>query len=129
MAAKQYSSAAKKEAVKKELPKSYAKLTELAAKARVEVERILKIIGKEADLSSKVLKGRVDILNIDTRIDKQYRELGKESYNLVEKGKVDNSELKSIVSEINELYKLVDKKKKQVDKLKQEMRKAAKASS
>lgn len=120
--------AKKKEAVKKELPKSYARLTELAGKARVEVEKILRIVGKEADLSSKVLKGKIDILNMDTKIDKKYREMGKETYDLVEKGKITETNLKAIAGEIDKLYNGLGQKKKQINKLKQQMKKVAKSS-
>jgi len=111
-------------AVKKELPKRYAKFTELAAKTKVELERILKIIGEETDLGSKVLKNKIGILGLDTKIDKQYRYLGKEVYRMVEDGKIKNQKLKDIVSKIKALYKNVVQQKKQIKKLKQQMKKA-----
>ena len=120
--------AKKKETAKKELPKSYARLKDLAGKARLEVEKILKIIGKEADLSSKVLKGRVDILNLDTKIGKKYREMGKETYSLIEKEKITDFKLKSIAVEIDKLYRTLEQKKKQINKLKQQMKKVVKSS-
>lgn len=120
--------AQKKSTVKKELPKSYARLTELAGKARVEVEKILKIIGREADLSSKVLKGKIDIMNLDTKIDRNYRELGKETYNLIEKGRITDTRLKSITLDINKMYRNLDQKRKQINKLKHQMKKVAKPS-
>lgn len=128
MAAKQYFSVKKKESAKKELPKSYARLKDLASKARVEVEKILRIIGKEADLSSKVLKGRVDVLNLDTKIEKKYREMGKETYTLIEEEKITDTKLKSIAVEIDKLYRALEQKKKQINRLKQDMKKVAKSS-
>lgn len=115
-----------KPVAKKELPESYARLKNLAGRARVEVEKILRIIGKEADLSSKVLKGRVEVLNLDTKIEKKYREMGKETYGLIEKGKITEAKLKTIALEIDKLYRVLEQKKKQISKLKQQMKKAAK---
>lgn len=111
---------------KKELPKSYDRLKELAVKTRIEVEKILKIIGREADLSSKVLKGRIVVLNLDTKIEKKYVEMGKETYSLIEKGKIPDTKLKSIAVEIDKLYRTLGQKRKDIDKLKKEMKRVAK---
>jgi len=119
--------ARKKKAEKVMSQTTYEKLQELASKARVEVEKILKIVGKEAGLGSKVLKGRIDILNLDTKIDNKYRELGKETYNLIQKGVISDSKLKSIVDEINGYYDALGEKRGQVGELQQEMKKAVKS--
>ena len=108
----------------KELPKSYERLQEFAHKARVEVERILKIVGKEADLSSQLLKRKVDIYGLDSKVEKKYIDLGKEAYNLVDKGKITHAKLKGIVRDIDNLYDLIDKSKEEVDKLKKQIKDA-----
>lgn len=103
--------------------KGYEKLQELAGKARVEVEKILKIIGKEADLSSKFLKGKINILGFDNEIEKRYRELGKEVYNLIDRGTINEPSLKVICDEIDKLYGKLDQTKKQITKVKEQMKK------
>lgn len=110
-------------AKKKNMGKGYEKLQELAGKAKVELGKILKIIGKEADLSSKLLRGKIDVLGLDTEIEKKYRELGKEAYNLVSDGSINEPGLKSICDEIDEMYSRIEQSKKQIDKLKQQMKK------
>lgn len=108
--------------------KAYEKLQELATKARVELEKLVKLVTKEADFGSKLVKEKFDILNLNVKIDKKYRQLGKEVYDLVNKGEITNSTLVRIVKEIDKLYKNVDKKKKEVDKLKRLMKKEVKKS-
>lgn len=111
---------------KSENQNRYARLTELAGKARSEVEKILKIISKEADLGSKMLKSKLDIINLDSQIDKKYRELGKETYNLIGKGEIKNAGLKLLADELNAFYNTIAEKKTQVTQLGVEMKKAAK---
>lgn len=111
----------------KEVPKSYERLQELANKAKVEVGKILKIIGKEADLSSKLLKGKLDIHGIDSKVEKKYIQLGKEAYNLVEEGKIDNGVLVAIVEEINKFNDDSQQKHEEIKDLKQKMKDATKA--
>lgn len=111
-------------AKKKEMQKGYEKLHELAGKARVELEKILKIIGKEADLSSKFLRSKIDVLGLDSEIEKKYIELGKEAYDLVSKGEITDSKLKPITEEIEKLYNKLNQSRKQIDKLKEQMKDA-----
>lgn len=111
-------------AKKKDLQKGYKRLQELAGKARVELEKILKVIGKEADLSSKFLRGKIDVLGLDSEIEKKYRELGKEVYDLVSRGVITEPGLKPICDEIDKLYSKLEQNKKQIDKLKQQMKKS-----
>lgn len=111
-------------AKKKDLQKGYERLQELAGKARVELEKILKVIGKEADLSSKFLRGKIDVLGLDNEIDKKYRELGKEAYNLVSEGKISELGLKSVCDEIDKLYSKIEQSRKQINKLKVQMKDA-----
>lgn len=109
-------------AKKKETGKGYEKLQELAGKARVELEKILKIIGKEADLSSKFLKGKINVLGLDTDIEKMYRELGKETYELISRGKIIEPGLKAIYDEINKLYVKRDRIKNEIDRFKKQIK-------
>jgi len=106
--------------------KAYEKLQELSTKARVELEKLVKLVTKEADFGSKLVREKFDILNLNVKIDKKYRQLGKEVYDLVNKGEITAPTLVKIVEEINKLYKSVDKKKKEVDKLKKSMKKEVK---
>lgn len=109
-------------AKKKEMQKGYERLQELAGKARVELDKILRIIGKEANLSSKFLRRKIDILGLDSQIEKKYIDLGKEVYNLVSNGLITEPMLKSICNEIDKLYSKIEQGKKQIDKLKVQMK-------
>lgn len=109
-------------AKKKELFKGYERLQDLAGKARTELEKILKIIGKEADLSSKFLKGKINVLGLDNDIEKMYRELGKETYELISGGKIIEPGLRTIYSEINKLYVKRDKIKNEIDRFKKQIK-------
>lgn len=109
---------------KKELGKGYERLQELAGKARVELEKILNVIGKEADLSSKFLKKKINVIGLDTEIDKKYRELGKETYDLISKGTISESSLLKISDEIDKLYIRLGQTRKEIGKLKDQMKKA-----
>lgn len=99
------------------------RLQELAVKARSELEKILKVIGKEADLSSKFLKRKIDVLTLDTEIDKKYRELGKEVYNLITKGEITDPRLRKISDDIDKLYVRLGQTRKEITRLKTEMKK------
>lgn len=100
------------------------RLQELAVKARGELEKILKVIGKEADLSSKFLKQKINVLGLDTEVDKRYRELGKETYNLISKGRITEAGLLKISDEIDKLYIKLGQTRKEITKLKDQMKKA-----
>ena len=109
---------------KKEVQKRYEKLFDVATKARSELEKILKIIGKETDLSSKFLKSKIEALGVNTEIEKKYLQLGKESYSLVVDGKITEKGLKKIADEIDGLYSKLAASKKDMTLLKAEMKKA-----
>ncbi len=113
----------KKAVTEKDLPRRYERLQEFAQKARLEVERILKIVLKEGDLSSKLLKRKMDLIGLDTKVEKKYMELGKETYNLIEAGKISESKLVTLVKEIDKLYDSIEKNKKDVDGLKKLIKK------
>lgn len=108
---------------KTETSQTHEKLRDLADKAKTELEKILKIIGKEADLSSKFMKSKVQVLGLNNDLEKKYRELGKETYNLVSENKITDSNLKKICDEIDGLYKEVDQRKEQIDDYKVQMKK------
>jgi len=111
---------------KKESSKGIEKLHELAGKARVELEKILSIIGKEADLSSKFVKGKMDVMSLDANIEHKYIELGKEVYNLIARGEITDPRLKVIGEELNTLYRKVEEKKKELGELKSAMKNVTK---
>lgn len=100
------------------------RLQELAVKARAELEKILKVIGKEADLSSKFLKRKINVLGLDTEIDKKYKELGKVTYDLISKGDITDPELRKISDDIDKLYIKLGQTKKEISRLREQMRKA-----
>jgi hypothetical protein len=110
-------------AVKKEKGEGSERLQSLAKKARTELEKMLKIIGEEASLSSRFIKGKIDILGINTEIEKKYKDLGKESYNLISSGKITEPGLKAISSEIDLLYNKANKRKEEIEKLKTQIKK------
>ena len=72
----------------------------------VNLEVLKKIISQQ-NLSSKFLKGKIDILGFNTEIEKKYRELGKETYNLMSQGKLMDPKLKLLASELDDLYSKV----------------------
>lgn len=106
------------------MAEKYDRLQELAGKARVELEKILKVIGKEADLSSKFLKRKINVIGLDTEIDKRYRELGKETYDLIGKGTISESSLLRISDEIDKLYIKLGQTRKEISRLTDQMKKA-----
>jgi len=116
-------------AKKSDSGKSYEKLQSLAVKAKTELEKMLKVIGEEANLSSKFLKGKIDILGINTEIEKKHRELGKETYNLMSQGKLTDPKLKLLASELDDLYSKVSQRRDQVDKLKDQIKKGSSLSN
>lgn len=88
--------------------KKYERLQELATKAREEMEKLVKLVTKEADLGSKFVKDKIDVLNFNVQIDRKYRDIGKEVYNLVHKGEIDNQNLKDVIVEIDGLYDRIE---------------------
>ena len=103
---------------------NYERLHELAGKTKLELEKLLRVIGKEANLSSQFVKGKMDIISINTELGKLYRELGKEAYNLIIDGKIKEPGLNSIRLKVDELYKKLDENKQNLEKLKGQMKKA-----
>lgn len=112
-------------AKKNDSGKSYELLQSFASKAKIELEKMLKVIGEEANLSSQFLKGKIDILGINTEIEKKYRELGKEAYLLISEGKLNDSKLKAVALELDQLYSKVDQRRKNIDKLKDQIKKSS----
>lgn len=100
------------------------RLQELAVKARAELEKILNVIGKEADLSSKFLKRKINILTLDTEIEKKYRELGKEAYDLISRGDITDPGLRKISDDIDKIYIRLGQTRKEISRLKEQMKKA-----
>lgn len=108
----------------REAGKGYKKLQVLADKAKVELEKILKIVSKEADLGSRFLKEKIAVMGLDSDIEKKYIELGKEAYSLIDKGSITEPSLKAISSEIDRLYDKLEEARKQIGSLKEQMVKA-----
>lgn len=117
----------KKVIEKKNASKNYERLHELAGKTRLELEKLLRVIGKEANLSSQFVKGKLDIISINSELEKKYREVGKETYNLIADKKIKEPGLKDICLEIDELYKKLDEHKKNLERLKEQMKRAGSA--
>ncbi len=103
---------------------NYERLHELAGKTKLELEKLLRVIGKEANLSSQFVKGKLDIISINTELERSYRELGKEVYNLIIDGKIKEPGLNSIRLKVDKLYKKLDENKQNLEKLKGQMKKA-----
>jgi hypothetical protein len=90
----------------------------------------ISVAAEKTEEYTKIGKLKVDILNINRSIDKEYKVLGEETFKHISSGKktdiAENEKTKKIVTKIKGLQKSLKDKEKEIEVIKQEAEKKAK---
>jgi len=89
-----------------------------------DMKRTLKEGVNVADDYRKIGKIKIDILNLNRNMEKQYVEMGKTVQSQIKDGKKASlkisASMRSIASDISDIQKSIDKKKKEIEQIKKE---------